>query len=65
MAASTDDQSLVLVPSQLAKRIRLALDHAHRGDLQATDKDGERIGNLLATELCACPGYPLESEPWS
>lgn len=53
-------EATVSVPSHLARRIRLALDHAHRDALR--NEDGY---HRLAEELIECDGYPLEKEPWS
>lgn len=58
------DPTHVAVPVDLARRIRLALDHAHR-DTHPLDENGETTANKLATELVACEGYPLDKEPWS
>lgn len=50
----------VLVPPDLARRIRLALDHAHRDAAGAADSYQQ-----LAADLVDCEGYPIWQEPWS
>lgn len=59
-----DDCEFVRVPQDLAKRIRLTLDHGHRDDWARVDENDEHHGNRLATDLVNCQGYPLHREPW-
>lgn len=55
-----EDSGVVVVPESLARRIRLALDHAHR-DPEAKPSNSY---TLLADELVALPDYPTWKEPW-
>lgn len=54
------DEVWIYVPGPLARRIRLALDHAHRDAAPSIASY-----QALAGELIDCDGYPLDQEPWS
>lgn len=60
VARAQEDSDVVVVPGGLARRIRLALDHAHRNPEANPDNNYTR----LADELVALPDYPTWKEPW-
>jgi hypothetical protein len=61
MTKSSDgEDTIVAVPARLARRIRLALDHADRDAATSASSYHD-----LAGELVECAGYPIWQEPWS